>query len=186
MRVIGIVGSPRKGGNTAILVDRILAGAAEAGAETRVYNLNELHIRGCQACDYCKTHDGRCRQEDDMTPIYADLLASDGIVIGTPIYMGNISAQTMLFVDRLYAFFNPGATSSLPPGKRGALVFSSGGGDEVAYRKVLETLGQGFSGLFGVDVKGVLGGGGNNEAGAVKNKPDLLDKAFALGKELAG
>lgn len=186
MRVIGIVGSPRKNGNTAILVERILAGAAEAGAETKVYNLNELHIRGCQACGYCKTHDGRCQQEDDMTPIYDDLIASDGIVIGTPIYMGCMSAQTMLFVNRLYAFFNPGATSPLPRGKRGALVFSFGGGDEVAYRKVLETFGQSSSGLFGVDVKGIVGGGGNNEAGAVKNNQDLLDKAFALGKELAG
>jgi multimeric flavodoxin WrbA len=185
MRVIGIEGSPRKGGNTDTLVERILAGAAEAGAETKVYRLNELNIRGCQACNYCKTHD-RCRQEDDMAPIYADLIASDGIVIGTPIYMGYLSAQTILFVNRLYAFFNPGKPSPVPPGKKVALVFSSGAGDEAGYRKMLESFGQILSHLFGVDVKGIVGGGGNNEAGAVKNNQDLLKKAFALGKELAG
>ncbi len=186
MRVIGIVGSPRKGGNTATLVDRILAGAAEAGAETKVYNLNELNIKGCQACGYCKTHDGVCRQKDDMTPIYADLLASDGIVVGSPIYMSYLTAQTMLFVNRLYAFLNFGKPSTVPPGKKAALAFSSGGGDEAGYRKVLESLGQVLTNILGVGVQGVVGGGGNNEPGSVKNKPELLDEAFALGKSLVG
>ncbi|MGD0154244.1 MAG: flavodoxin family protein [Thermacetogeniaceae bacterium] len=186
MRVIGIVGSPRQGGNTATLVERILAGAAEAGAETKIYSLNELHIRGCQACGYCKTHDGRCRQEDDMTPIYADLLASDGIVVGTPIYMGYLSAQTMLFVNRLYAFFIPGQPNPVPPGKKAALVFSCGNSDETAYRKVLESFGETLSHLFGVAVKGIVGSGGNGAPGAVKEKQDVLDTAFALGKSLVG
>jgi hypothetical protein len=59
-------------------------------------------------------------------------------------------------------------------------------GDEASYRKVMESSGQILSHLFGVDMKGIVGGGGNNDTGAVKNNQDLLDKAFALGKELAG
>jgi multimeric flavodoxin WrbA len=166
------------------LVKRILDGAAEAGAETKVYNLNELNINGCQACGYCKTH-GHCQQKDDMTPIYEDLIKADGIVIGSPIYMDYLNAQTMLFVNRLYAFFNPGGTSAMPRGKKGALVFSSGAGEEAGYRKLIESFGQKLSGLCGIEIKGIVGSGGNAEAGVVKNNQNLMDKAFTLGQELA-
>ncbi|MGB9826100.1 MAG: flavodoxin family protein, partial [Desulfofundulus sp.] len=91
MKVVGIIGSPRRGGNTETLVERVLAGAAAAGAETQVFRLNEMNIRGCQACYYCKEH-GRCRQEDDMVQIYRALLEADGIVLGSPIYMGYVTA----------------------------------------------------------------------------------------------
>jgi multimeric flavodoxin WrbA len=184
MKVIGIVGSPRKEGNTATLVEKVLAGAAEAGAETKVYNLNELNIRGCQACNYCKTHDNRCRQDDDMTPIYADLLAADGVVIGTPIYMGYPSAQTMLFVNRLYAFINFGKPSPVPEGKKFAFAYSSGAGEEAGYRQVMVSFSQIFGHFPGMAVKGIVGGGGNSDPGSVKNNQALLDEAFALGKEL--
>jgi multimeric flavodoxin WrbA len=184
MRVIGFVGSPRKGGNTATLVEKVLAGAAEAGAETKIYNLDELNIGGCKACNYCKSHDCRCQQEDDMTQIYADLIASDGIVIGTPIYMSLPSAQTLLFVNRLFAFLTFGQPSPVPAGKKVALAYSSGAGDEAGYRKVIESFGRIFSHFPGAEVKGIVGGGGNNELKAVEGKQDLLDQAFALGKEL--
>lgn len=180
MRVIGFVGSPRKEGNTTILVEKILSGAAAAGAETKVYNLNELNIRGCQACNYCKTHN-RCQQEDDMTPLYDELIAADAIVIGSPIYMGYLSAQTKLFLDRLYAFFNPGGTSALPRGKKAALVYSQGGGDNA---ELIESLAKSINDLFGMEVKGIVGGNGLNEPGAVKKNDTLIDKAFKLGGEL--
>ena len=60
MKAIGIVGSPRKNGNTDILVSRVLEGAREAGLDTSKYLLNEMKYSGCQACDYCKSHEG-CR-----------------------------------------------------------------------------------------------------------------------------
>ena len=54
MKIIGFVGSPRKNGNTDVLVQQVLRGASIAGAETKVFYLNELNIKGCQDCDYCK------------------------------------------------------------------------------------------------------------------------------------
>jgi multimeric flavodoxin WrbA len=102
MKVIGIVCSPRKEGNTEIVVDEALAGAAEKGAETELLSLGGLNISPCTACEDCaKT--GVCTIEDDMKPIYPKLVLADGIVIGTPVYFWTVSAQTKLLIDRTYA-----------------------------------------------------------------------------------
>ena len=69
MKVIGIVGSPRKNGNTKTLVQQVLEGAVETGAETRTFLLNELKFSGCQACDYCKSHE-KCKLEDDLAELF--------------------------------------------------------------------------------------------------------------------
>ena len=182
MKVIGVVGSPRRGGNTEILVETVLAGAAAAGAETEIYRLNELNIRGCQACNHCQEHGG-CRQKDDMDVLYEALAGAAGIAIGSPIYMGYLTAQTKLFLDRLFALLRPGSGSILPPGKRGVVVYSQGGGDD---RAVLESLASFLAGTLGIEVKGIVGGNGMNEPGAVRRRKELMEEAFRLGRELAG
>lgn len=181
MKVVGVVGSPRRGGNTEILVETVLAGAAGAGAKTEVYRLNELNIRGCQGCFYCQEH-GRCRQSDDMALLYEALRTADGLVIGSPIYMGYLTAQTKLFLDRLFAFLKLGVGCTLPRGKRGVLVYSQGGGENGA--SVMETLSSFLTTMMGIEVKGIVGGNGLNELGAIKQRHDLLEKAFQLGREL--
>jgi multimeric flavodoxin WrbA len=83
--MIGIVGSPRRGGNTELLVDEVLTGAQETGAHTRKYILNELYIAPCQGCGGChKTHE--CVQEDDMKKLLEDMNTCTTWVLGTPIY----------------------------------------------------------------------------------------------------
>jgi len=186
MKVVGILGSPRKGGNTATLVDRVLAGAGAAGAETRLWVLNDLNIKGCQACLYCKTHDHRCQLQDDMTPVYDDLRAAGAVVIGSPIYMGDVTAQTMLFINRLYAFLNPPGSSAGNPVHiaKSALVFSFGRGTG-DYRAVMAKIGEFLERAFGARLEGILGDGDNNDPNAVKGKPHLLEEAYALGRRLA-
>ena len=71
-RVLGIVGSPRRGGNTEVLVDEVLAAAAEAGALVEKVVLNELDILPCQACDDCQAS-GRCVQQDDLPALLAQM-----------------------------------------------------------------------------------------------------------------
>lgn len=181
MKVIGVVGSPRRGGNTETLVKAVLAGAADVAAKTEIYWLNELNLRGCQGCLYCQEH-GRCRQDDDMSLLYNELLTADGIVIGSPIYMDYLTAQTKLFLDRLFAFLKPGVGCSLPAGKRGALVYSQGGGGNG--ETVMQSLASFLTTALGIKIKGIVGGNGLNELGAVKQRRELLERAFQLGKEL--
>ncbi len=108
MKVIGLVGSPRKNSNTQIMVDEILKGASEAGAETKVFNLDEMDINPCKACMYCKENKGECAIDDHMQMLYQEIKESNAFVLGSPVYMGQMSAQSKIFTDRLYALFNTG------------------------------------------------------------------------------
>jgi len=71
-KVIGLVGSPRKNGNTSDIVKAVLKGAQENGAETKIYYLNEMNIKGCQSCLYCRGHE-TCSIQDDMQNVYEDI-----------------------------------------------------------------------------------------------------------------
>ncbi|MCK5047241.1 MAG: flavodoxin family protein, partial [Candidatus Heimdallarchaeota archaeon] len=83
-RVLGIVGSPRRGGNTELLVDEVLAGAKEAGAETHKIILNDLTIGHCQGCNACSDK-GQCKYKDDMQIINEEMRKSTAFVYGTPV-----------------------------------------------------------------------------------------------------
>jgi multimeric flavodoxin WrbA len=98
-RVVGIVGSPRKGMNTDTLVIKALEGAQSTGAETARIYLNDLEIRPCQACDRPPAI-GYCFYEDGMETIYEILETVDALVIGSPAYYGSVSAQLKLLIDR--------------------------------------------------------------------------------------
>ncbi len=108
MDIVAVVGSPRRGGNTELLVRRIVQGAEERGASVARFFLHELDIRPCAACDACRAHTGaRCAVEDDMQSIHAALRRCAGVIVGTPVYWFNVSAQTKLFIDRWYALGGP-------------------------------------------------------------------------------
>jgi len=104
MNVIGINASPRKKANTQTLVEAMLGGAEEKGAETRLVNLRSLKINGCLGCEGCKKHLGRCVQKDDLTLLLQEMTAYDAIVMRTPVYWYHVTAQFKMLVDRLYSF----------------------------------------------------------------------------------
>ncbi len=180
MRVIGFVGSPRKDGNSDALVRQVLAGAAAAGAETTIFYLNDMNIRGCQACMSCKGKGGRCRQADGMQELYDEITAADGIVIGSPVYMGYVSGQTKIFLDRLYAFYNPDLSSKLPKGKKAALVVSQGYSDGNAYSRAFEAVEHTLKSL-GMEVPDRLVAAGIPDA---TKHEELMKKAYEIGKQL--
>jgi multimeric flavodoxin WrbA len=101
VRVLGIVGSPRKGGNTDILVDQVLAGAEEAGAEGSKIYLSQLNISPCRACEGCKKS-GQCVNEDDMQRLLDQMAESLIWVLGTPVYFWGPTGWFKAFVDRWY------------------------------------------------------------------------------------
>ncbi len=102
MKVLGIVCSPRKGGNTEIMVTEALAVAREAGMETELVLAAGKQIAPCDGCEACAKN-GICKIKDDMQPIYKQLEAADAIIFGTPVYFGNVSAQGKAIIDRTYA-----------------------------------------------------------------------------------
>ncbi|MBY8998817.1 MAG: flavodoxin family protein [Candidatus Thorarchaeota archaeon] len=99
--VLGIVGSPRIGGNTETLVDTILASAVERGASSDKVILTQLDIAPCQACNACR-RTGSCIHEDDMEKLVSLMEKSDVWILGTPIYWWGPTAQFKTFLDRWY------------------------------------------------------------------------------------
>jgi len=103
MKVLGIVCSPRKNGNTEILVKEALDSAHKLGAETEMIKVSDVNIMPCDGCETCDTT-GECKIEDDMQGIYTKLLQSDGIIIGSPVYWWGVTAQAKIIIDRTFVF----------------------------------------------------------------------------------
>ena len=104
MKFLGVLGSPRKQGNTHLLISKLLEGAGSRGAETDVIFLNDLDIRECDGCHVC--WQGRdCIKKDDMNPLYSRIIQSDVLVLGTPVYWYAPTALMKGFLDR-FVYFN--------------------------------------------------------------------------------
>lgn len=99
-KVLAIVSSPRKNGNTELLVDEFVKGAREAGHETEKICLREKKIAPCLACEACLRNGGTCVQKDDMAEILPKLIDADVIVLSTPVYYYSICAQLKAMIDR--------------------------------------------------------------------------------------
>lgn len=105
MNVLAVNGSPRKDGNTAQLLHSALEGAQSVGATTRFVQLSDYDFSGCMSCFACKRKHtpfhGRCAWKDGLTPVLEAAMSADAIILGTPIYLGNVSAGTKAFLERL-------------------------------------------------------------------------------------
>lgn len=106
MKVLAINGSPRKTKNTAQVLESVLAGAAEAGAQTELVHLVGLNFSGCRSCFACKrlggASYGRCAQKDDLTPVLEKAGEADVLVVGSPFYFSVETAETRAFEERLW------------------------------------------------------------------------------------
>jgi len=100
LKAVGIVGSPRKGGNTEIITAHCLKAMAEEGIETELIRLAGLDIRGCNACGYCFEHPGECTIKDDLQPIHQKMLTADVIIVGSPVYYGSATALVKGLLER--------------------------------------------------------------------------------------
>jgi multimeric flavodoxin WrbA len=178
MRITVLVGSPRRNGNTETLADALIAGAEAAGAEVTKFSLRGKKIAPCVNCDFCKTHD-RCAVDDDMTAVYDLLVRTDALVLATPVYFYNMSAQLKALLDRLY---NP--VRAKIPVKHTALLAVCADDTQKAFDPLRATFAavEDFLGwkragevtVHSVEKRGDIAG---NEA---------LERARALGEKIAG
>lgn len=105
IKCLGIAGSPRKGGNTELLLNEALAGAAEAGADIELIKLRYFRFAGCIGCDGC-FKEGKCVVQDDMQQVYQKLLTADRIILAAPIFSMGMNAQAKAMVDRCQRFWS--------------------------------------------------------------------------------
>ena len=103
MKVLGIVGSRRKNGNTSYLMQNALQEIESKEAETKMIFLGDYNIRGCIGCEGCKdTY--KCVIMDDMQKLYPLIIEADAIILGSPTYFYNITSDMKAFIERLYCF----------------------------------------------------------------------------------
>ncbi len=142
MKVMAVLGSPRRQGNSSTLAARFLGQAAKKGAETVSYFLEEMKYKGCKACGACKKVSDRCVIQDDLAGVLEEMKSADIIIFAVPNYFGDFSGQFKLFLDRTYSLLNPeflnnGSKSRLPAGKHLVLIFTQGA-PESAFKAVPE------------------------------------------------
>ena len=127
MNVLGISGTPRRNGNSHILLEHSLAPFRESGWDVTILRLHDLTVRPCNACDHCRSHEGKCTIDDDMHLFYEAFRRCHALIISTPVYYRNVSAQLKAVFDRHYA-----VTSEQPlrgkPGGAIAVGAGQGGG----------------------------------------------------------
>lgn len=193
MKVIGFNGSPRKKANTVTLVEAVLKGAASKGAETRLVNLNELNIKGCQGCEACKKDPGKCAYKDDLTPLLQEMKECDAVVLGTPIYWFRVSAQLKMLIDRFYCFIgeetdpDTGEKSpyfTFPTGKKFVMVTSQGDEGAELYQQTLDWLNMVATVMSASSTEFVTHCGSEDNRDSARNNTELMAKAESVGASL--
>lgn len=173
--VLGIVGSPRRGGNTEIMVEKVLSGAEEVGASIEKVILNELNIKPCQACNSCwKT--GKCMHNDDMLQLMEKMELHPIWVIGTPIYWWGPTSQFKAFLDRWY-----GARQVTFKGRRVILTIPLEGEHEGYARHTVGMLTDVLNYLE-MDLFSSIIAPGVLKRGAIREKPNVLEMAYKAGR----
>jgi multimeric flavodoxin WrbA len=189
LKIIGIAGSPRREGNTDLLLGQVMAGAQSVGAQTKTIILCDLDIHPCRHCDGC-LETGKCVIQDDMKWIYEDIRSADRLVIASPMFFMALSAQTKMMVDRCqclwvmkYVLKLPVATNS--SGERRGLFVATGGTQYPnLFQPSLVTIKSLFS-VIEVKLTGEVTFRGIDEKGKIAEHPTALQDAFAAGIDLA-
>jgi multimeric flavodoxin WrbA len=183
-KVLLLLGSPRRKGNSAILAAQITKGANSAKAKVETIYLHGKTIAPCKACFTCQKKNSKgCSIKDDMQDIYLKLIEADAWVIASPVYWFTMSAQTKIFMDRCFAL--PAYQSDPFKGKRIAIAMTYGGEDpfDSGCVNALRTFQDAFR-YTESDIVGMVYGSAMN-AGRIKLNEKVMQEAFGLGKKLA-
>jgi multimeric flavodoxin WrbA len=183
-KIIILKGSPRPNGNSATLADQVAEGSQSAGAFVESYILHRMNIQPCDGCNTCRDLiEDYCIIRDDMQILYPKLVDADAILIASPVYWFNVSAQTKLFIDRIHALGS--AENNLLSGKQAGIVLTYE--DEDPFLSGAINPIRSFQDMFRylhIDLVGMVYGTAL-DIGDIQKKPDLLQKAFQLGQKMA-
>ncbi|MGD8388196.1 MAG: flavodoxin family protein [Desulfobacteraceae bacterium] len=185
MNVLGIYGSPRKGGNTDQLLDRALEGARSAGAETSSVYARRLKMSGCIECGGCdKT--GKCVVQDDMQDVYPLMDQASVIILASPVFFYGLTAQVKAVVDRSQAMWSKRMLTKNPEERK---TFDSGQGYIIAAgatrgKNLFEGIqleAKYFYDALDMTYEGGIFFRSLEKKSAVQENPDTLQEAFNLG-----
>lgn len=183
MKITAFLGSPRAGGNTDLLAEQVLRGASDAGFETETVALRKLRVRPCTGCDKCWQSARPCIFNDDMSVLYETIGESDILLFATPVYWYAPTAIFKAFIDRLIPLNRPQGWH-LIENKAAILV--------TAYEEDGTTAAEPMLRMFELSLEYLritfldsLVAGGVGPKGAVAERPDILARAYEMGRNLS-
>jgi multimeric flavodoxin WrbA len=182
-KVLVLLGSPRKKGNSATLAAQVAKGAKSAKAEVETIYLHGMNIAPCKSCYACQKKGSKgCAIKDDMQGLYPKLIEAEAWVIASPVYWFSMSAQTKIFMDRCFAL--PAYHRNPFKGKRIAIAMSYGDKDPFASGCInaLRT----FQDAFSYTQSSIVGMvyGSAMDAGQIEANEALMQEAVELGKKV--
>lgn len=186
MKVVGIFGSPRQGGNTDLLLGQMLQGAEEEGAGVERIVVSNLQISPCQECNGCH-HTGECMLQDDMQGVYHKLSQADWVILASPIFFYGVTAQLKALIDRGQALWVRKYLLKLPPPRqrRRGIFISVGGTKGERLFEGAEWTVRYFLDAMGVEYVGGLFFRGIDASGDILQHPEALAEAHEIGRRLA-
>lgn len=126
MKIVAVIGSPHKNGPSSLITQEILRGAKDAGHSAVIYRINEMDVKGCQACGFCKANYKDCRLNDDLKPYWNDLHECDVLIVSSPNYCSYVTGPMMTYMNRHYCLIMPDGTTTVKKPKELIGVFSQG------------------------------------------------------------
>ena len=184
MKVVAINGSARKNGNTQIMIDEAAKALGKSEIEVESISLRDYEVRPCNACETCYTKPWRCPIKDDVVGLLRRMEAADGLLMASPVYSADITAQMKAFFDRsVIAYIDQDFKNKVG----GAITVGAGthGGQELALIQVLSFFA--FHGVIVASPKGGLFGamGTANDRADIKKDKEGLKSARELGSRMA-
>lgn len=179
---LAICGSPRRGGNTSVLLTEVLGEFQRRGWRTRLVMLSELTVLPCRGCEACSS--SPCPQPDDMHGLLALMHEADVIAVGSPVYWGDVTGQLKTFIDRSLPVCDSRVGYKVFAGKRGIAVAVRTGSRPQECLATIETI-EHYFGHLGISPVGSLHAEGVAQAGAVSAWVEKLEAARELARQTA-
>ncbi|MFH1847046.1 MAG: flavodoxin family protein [Candidatus Omnitrophota bacterium] len=188
MKVLGICASPRKDGNTEILLEKLFAGARMSGAETEKLNLRDLNIAPCCEGEYDNVDDeGFSLVHDDMQLIFKKIQETDILIAATPIFFGSISAQMKTMVDRFQCVWlarNILHKELFDKKKKGVFISVEATQRQDFFDNARAVI-KNFFATINVSYEKELFCGGVDKKGAILDKTEILQEAYEVGRMIS-
>jgi multimeric flavodoxin WrbA len=188
MKILGIAGSPRRNGNTDLLLAELLKGAVSKGAEVKTIHLNNMKMVGCQHCDSC-LKEGKCRIQDDMQQVYEELEQADVIVLASPVQFSGPPAAVKAMIDRCQCLWARKYVLNIAPlsreRKRKGFLISVGARNMKGMFEPTLAIVKTWFHVLEVEYAGDLLLSKIDEKGAILKQPESLQKAYEAGQKLA-
>lgn len=191
MKIVALLGSPRRKSNSSVLAGVVTDLLAKPDDVLTSYNLNKLSFSGCQGCGACKTASEECVLKDDLALVLSDVKDADVLIMATPVYWGDVTAQMKGFIDRSYSYLTPDFMTSdikhrLPPGKKLVFIQTQGSPDARQFGDIFPRYNGFWESLSFFSTSYLIRGCGLNEGVNVHDRKELIEQARTTAITLLG